>query len=81
MPTVLQYRGFRFFFYANEGVPRERMHVHVRKGSLEAKLWMEPEVSVAYNYGYDARTLHELILVAASHRDLIERTWNDFFRT
>jgi hypothetical protein len=23
MPTIFRYRGFRFFFYSNEGSPRE----------------------------------------------------------
>jgi hypothetical protein len=29
MPVVLRYKGFRFFFYSNEGSPREPVHVHV----------------------------------------------------
>ena len=42
MPVVFRYKGFRFFFYANEGNPREPVHVHVRAGGSEVKLWLEP---------------------------------------
>ena len=60
MPVVFREHGFKFFFYSNEGMPREPLHMHVEKGNLEAKFWLKPSVSVAYNDGYDARTLREL---------------------
>lgn len=37
MPVVFRRDGFRFFFYSNEGDPREPIHVHVRKGDADAK--------------------------------------------
>ena len=39
MPVVFRHDGFRFFFFSNEGDPREPVHVHVRKSDGEAKLW------------------------------------------
>ena len=33
MPTVLMVRGWRVFFYSNEG--REPLHVHAQKGEAE----------------------------------------------
>jgi hypothetical protein len=47
MPEVFRERGFRFFFYSNEGTPREPVHIHVEKDRLEAKFWLQPEVHVA----------------------------------
>lgn len=79
MPVVLRYRGFRFFFYSNEGNPREPVHVHVRAGGSEAKLWFEPQVRVAASYGFDAGTLRELVEVAQAHREPIERAWHEYF--
>lgn len=79
MPVVLRYKGFRFFFYSNEGSPREPMHVHVRAGGSEAKLWLGPQVRVAASYGFDAGTLRELVEVAQSNRELIERAWDEYF--
>ena len=78
MPVVLSYKGFRFFFYSNEGSPREPVHVHVRSAGCEAKIWLEPQVTIATSFGFDAATLRELVDVAQSHRDLIERAWNEY---
>jgi len=60
MPVVFRRNGFRFFFYSNEGDPREPVHIHVRKGEDEAKFWIGP-VSLASSEGFDARTLREAI--------------------
>lgn len=79
MPTVLRHEGFRFFFYSDEGDPREPRHVHVRQGGAEAKLWLHPEVSVARSVGFDARTLRRLMEVAEAHREGIERAWDEHF--
>lgn len=80
MPLIFRYRGFRLFFYSNEGTPREPIHVHVEKDHLEAKFWLLPEVRVAYNDGYDARTLRELLEIVEANQDGIERAWDEFFR-
>jgi hypothetical protein len=79
MPTVWTEDGFRFFFYSNEGSPREPVHIHVEKGADEAKFWLRPEVRVAYNDGYDARTLRRLIAMVEANRERIERAWDEFF--
>jgi hypothetical protein len=71
MPTVFRERGFRFFFYSNEGNPREPVHVHVEKDGIEAKFWLRPQVQVAYNDGYDARTLRDLLWVVMANRERI----------
>ncbi len=57
MPTVFVENGYRFFFYSNEGHPREPMHVHVMKGGAEAKFWVSPAVELARSHGFSARDL------------------------
>ena len=79
MPVVFRERGFRFFFYSNEGSPREPLHIHVEKDYVEAKLWLRPTVQVAYNDGYDARTLRELLSLVEANVDRIVRAWNEYF--
>jgi hypothetical protein len=71
--------GLRFFFYSNEGSAREPAHVHVRKSGREAKFRLRPEVGVATNAGFDARTLRVLTFLAEALRNKIERAWNDCF--
>ena len=80
MPVVFRYKSFRFFFYSNEGSPREPLHVHVRGQGSEAKFWIRPLVRVAQSDGMDARTLRELAEVVEQNIDLIEREWNEHFR-
>jgi hypothetical protein len=55
------------------------VHVHVRAGESEAKIWLTPQVRVADSFGFDAATLRELVKVAQNNRALIERAWHDCF--
>ena len=77
--SVLRHEGFRFFFYSNEGDPREPVHVHVMRGGAETKLWLRPEVHVADSAGFDARTLRRVMEIAEAHREMIERAWDEHF--
>jgi len=79
MPTVFYERGYRFFFYSNEGSPLEPVHIHVERDDQEAKFWLLPVVRVAYNDGFDSRTLRLLAGMVEVNRDRIEREWNEFF--
>ena len=78
MPTVFRYDGFRFFFYSNEGHPREPVHIHVMKDGGEAKFWLHP-VGVARSSGFDARTLRDLAGIVSANKGLIEKAWNEHF--
>ena len=79
MPTVLRYRGYRFFFYSNEGDPQEPMHIHVIKGECVAKFWLDPEVSVAKSYGMKSSALAMLSKVVSERVDLFKEAWNEYF--
>lgn len=79
MPVVLRYKGYKLFFYSNEGNPPEPLHIHVRKGEAVAKFWVTPEVKLSDSYGMSGPELTELARVVAENREIIERTWNEFF--
>jgi hypothetical protein len=79
MPVVFRYKGFRFFFYSNEGSPRESVHVHVIGAGGEAKFWVSPVVALVESNGLDARTLRELLGIVEQNAELIERAWNEHF--
>jgi hypothetical protein len=79
MPVIFRYRGFRFFFYSNEGDPREPVHVHVRSSNGEAKFWIHPQLSLARSDGFDARVLRELTQVIEERASEIERAWHEYF--
>ncbi|KNG95195.1 DUF4160 domain-containing protein [Pseudaestuariivita atlantica] len=78
MPTVFRHDGFRFFFYSNEGDPREPVHIHVMKGGAEAKFWVEPVV-IARSSGFDAKTLRSVSMIVADNAHRIKEAWNDHF--
>jgi hypothetical protein len=79
MPNVFTWNGVRFHFFANEGDPREPVHVHVSRRGATAKFWLSPVVELAYNRGYDARAIKRLQEVAEERRSEIEEAWHDFF--
>lgn len=79
MPVVFRHKGFRFHFYSNEGEPREPPHVHVLKDDIDAKFWLWPDVVLAYNDGFNARTLRELTEIVTNRRDEITRAWDEHF--
>lgn len=79
MPVVFRYKGYRFFFYSNEGDPLEPRHIHVRKEESVAKFWVDPQISVAESYGIKSSELRGLMRVIAENRELIERCWNEYF--
>ena len=79
MPIVFRDSGFRFFFYSNEGDPREPVHIHVMRDGDEAEFWLYPVPSLAYNRGFNARVLAGLLNTVEVRRGEIERAWNDHF--
>jgi hypothetical protein len=79
MPVVFRLDGVRFFFYSNEGDPREPVHIHAFRGGAEAKFWLYPEVRPAYNQGFDGRSLARLIAAIEERREMIEEAWHGHF--
>jgi hypothetical protein len=79
MPVVFREGGFRFHFYSGEGDPREPVHIHAARPGGDAKLWLYPEVRVAYNRRLTSRELRELQEIVTRRRQEIEDAWNAFF--
>lgn len=76
MPTVLRWRGYRFFFFAGDG--EEPPHVHVYKDGAQAKIWLH-NCSVARSSRFNAKELSDIVAATRRHRDDFLRMWNDFF--
>lgn len=79
MPVVFRLDGMRFHFFSSEGNPLEPMHIHAARPGIDAKFWLYPEVRLAYNRGYDGRTIRRLQSIVEAHREEIERAWNEHF--
>jgi len=78
MPVVFRWKNFKFFFFSNEGDPRESPHIHVRSGGARAKFWIKP-VALAENIGFAAHELNSLVGVIDENQDLIEKVWHEHF--
>lgn len=79
VPKIFEWNGYKFFFFSNEGIPREPCHVHVRKGEKTAKFWIEPGISVAYNFEMTGKELKDLQDVVEKNIELIRSKWNEYF--
>ena len=80
MPKIFTWKGYKFFFYANEGEPLELCHIHVRKGECTAKFWLEPDIELASSYGLSGKDLNEIRKVIIENQEIIRRAWNEFFK-
>lgn len=76
MPVVFRLDGRRFHFFSSEGNPLEPIHIHIAQAGVDAKFWLYPNVRLAYNRGYDARTIKRLHDIVDAHREEIERARN-----
>ena len=79
MPVVFRLDGIRFYFFSNEGNPREPIHVHAGCADAEAKLWFNPGVRIADSSGYSRREQAELARVVSARRQEIEEAWHEHF--
>ena len=76
VPTVLRYRGYRFFFFAlDRGEPR---HIHIEKGDKYAKFWLEP-VCVARSKGFRDHELNEIAEIVQDNLNVLKGRWNEYF--
>jgi hypothetical protein len=75
-PTVLQWKGYRFFFFSRE---ERRVHVHVYCADGEAKFWMEPKIELVKNYGLSKQQIVEIRKVVVEHKDEIVNAWHKHF--
>jgi len=78
MPTVFEINGYRFFFYSNEN--NEPIHIHISKGSAEAKYWLLPNLSEAYSYNFKVGERKEIKKLVKDNADEIIQKWNEFFK-
>ncbi len=76
-PTVFKYKNYRFFFFSKE---ESRLHIHVSCSDGEAKFWLEPIVSLAFNYRLSSKQLKQLQEIVEDHKDEIEKSWKKHFK-
>jgi len=78
MPVVFRIRGYRFFFFSNEG--NEPKHIHVEKADGSAKLWLIPAVKYEYSYGFTGKEQNEILKITEDRIETIKTAWNEYFK-
>lgn len=76
MPTVLRFGAYRIYFYSYDcGEPR---HIHVDRENKSVKFWLDPDVSLAENYGYNRKELRDIERITREHLEIIRNEWDAF---
>ena len=74
--SALRVRGYRLYFLSRE---ETRPHVHVQHASGEAKIWLDPKVALANNYGLSEARAAVAVRIARGHEDDIRAAWRAHF--
>jgi len=76
MPTALRIGPYRFYFYSYDC--NEPRHMHVDRENRSAKFWLDPDVLLAENYGYNRKDLRDIEQIARENLERLRDEWNAF---
>lgn len=76
MPTTLRSGPYRFYFYSYDcGEPR---HTHVDRDNKSVKFWLDPDVSLAENYGFGPKELRNIERITRENLETLRNEWDAF---
>jgi len=75
MPVILLLYGYRFFFYANDHLPK---HIHVEKGEGTAKFNLYP-VELVRSRRFNASEINYIRKLVLENRELFSDKWDEYF--
>ena len=81
MPTVLLIAGWRLYFWSNEN--SEPMHIHVEKGDMECKFWIDEvnfEITLALEFNLTPAARRDVKKIIFEHFDYIVAEWYRHFK-
>lgn len=58
----------RFFFFSLE---ESRIHIHIRQAGKKAKVWLDPEITLAESQGFSSSEIANIIKEVEEHEQLI----------
>ena len=76
MPTVFRDGEFRFYFFSRE---ETRKHIHVSSPNGEAKIWLEPEISIAKVIELSNQDINKILKLVELHLEEINDFWIKHF--
>ena len=57
------------------------MHIHVSAQGAEAKIWLEPQIQLAQNHGFNIKQLNRIEKLVRKHYETISTAWNEYHRS
>ena len=76
MPTTLRIGPYRIYFYSYDCV--EPRHMHVDRENMSAKFWLDPDVSLAKNYGFKRKELRNIERIIRDNLERLRNEWDAF---
>jgi len=65
-PKFKEQNGFVFKIFSNE---EARIHIHIIKAEKEAKYWLEPDMELAENHGFNNKELSFIEKILTEYGD------------
>jgi hypothetical protein len=53
--------------------------VHAKGGGRDAKIWIDPEVTIAESFGFNSRELAIILKTVITNWELVLRKWHEHF--
>ena len=74
-PKFLCENGYIFKIYFNE---EERVHIHVVKAEKEAKFWLEPNIELAENFGFNSKEIKVITQMIDTYGDEFRQKYKQY---
>lgn len=65
-PKFKEQNGYVFKIYSNE---EARIHIHIIKAEKEAEYWLEPDIELAENFGFNSKELSFIEKILTEYGD------------
>lgn len=85
MPQVFKIGSYWVYFWSNEGMPREPIHVHVAEGrpiENATKVWITKSgkcLLANNNSGISRNVLRNIMRIIEARSEEIIKKWHDFY--
>ena len=74
-PKFLCENGYIFKIYSNE---EERVHILVVKAEKEAKFWLEPNIELAENFGFNSKEIKVITQMIDTYGDEFRQKYKQY---
>lgn len=76
MPTALRIGSYRIYFYSYDcGEPR---HMHIDREDRSSKFWLDPDVALEENHGYNRKELRDIERILRDNLEVLRDEWDAF---